>query len=695
MQKAQSQDTIVSPFHPGEQQVQSRVGVRKMMEQFGQRVIRPYMPDEHRAFFEQLPFLVVGGVDDQGWPWASLLCGTPGFIQSPDAKTLTIGVAPAASSPLAGAIEPGAQLGLLGIEINTRRRNRMNGHVGALCDGGFTVSVDQSFGNCPQYIQRRSVDFIRDPEQVNHQADASHFVDLDGDTQAMIRAADTFFVASFTDGDEGRRTNGVDVSHRGGKPGFVKVEGNTLTVPDYAGNQFFNTLGNFQTTPKAGLAFADFDTGNLLMLTGTVELLWENNAQVQAFRGAERAWRFTLDHGVMLNDALPFRARLEDYSPMTMITGDWNEAEAVLSAQAKHQSWRPFRLMRTEDESSVIRSFYLEPADGGAVVPFEAGQFLTLRLTLPGSKKPVIRTYTVSSSPDLPFYRISVKREDNGVVSRFLHDSLKVDDLIDVRAPRGDFFIDAAQKRPAVLIAGGVGITPMIAMASHVMKEGMRTRHTRALTVFHSAQTTKQRAFAQHFKALEQQTDNRIRYISLVDQPMNGEEAGTDFHHTGYINADILRQALPLDDYDFYLCGPPPFMQSLYDTLRRLGVRDQRIYAEAFGPASLQRSTDNESTAPPQAEEVEEADQALIKFSKSQFEQRWSAGDATFLEVAETHGLEPNYGCRNGVCGSCSVKLKAGAVTYRTRPTAKIAQGEVLICCSVPAKGSDTVEIEL
>ena len=485
---------------------------------------------------------------------------------------------------------------------------------------------------------------------------------------------------------------GVDVSHRGGRPGFVKLDGETLTIPDFPGNNAFNTLGNFLINPKAGLVFPDFETGDLLMVTGKVELLDEEHEDVLAFKGAERAWRFILDHGIWLKDALPFRSHLGEMSPNSLLTDSWTEADARKAVEAKRQAWREFRLARIEDESSIIRSFYLQPVDGDVLLPFEAGQFLTIRVTPPGAGKPAIRTYTVSSAPADPHYRISVKREEEGLVSRHLHDRLEVGDIIEAKAPAGDFFIDADEKRPAVLLAGGVGVTPMISMARHIVVEGLRTRHLRPLTIFHAAQTTEQRAFYQAFRELEQGTNGAIRYYSMIDQPATNEKPGVDFNGSGYITADVLKQTLPLDDYDFFLCGPPPFMQALYDTLRSLGVRDVRILAEAFGPASLMRRPD-ESALPQGIED--EADEAMVHFAQSGVEQAWKKGDATLLELAEDQGLNPEFGCRKGSCGTCVTKLKSGAVAYRTKPSADHAPDEVLICCAVPAKGSEKVELEL
>lgn len=681
-----------SPFHAGEQDLQARIGKRVDMERLGRRVIRDFMPDQHRTFFEKLPFLVIGGVDDAGWPWASLASGHPGFIRSPDPKTLQVDGHLPSADPLQGTFQTGARIGLLGIEPATRRRNRMNGRLLKSDGTHFTVQVDQSFGNCPQYIQTRTVEFVRTPGTPGQGSKVEEFVTLSDDMREWIATANTLFVASFGPADDQQRIGDVDVSHRGGRAGFVKVDGDTLTIPDYPGNNHFNTLGNFLINPRAGLTFIDFSTGSVLSLTGTVELVLDGDAEVDAFRGAERAWRFKLDHGVHQVDALPFRAPLDEYSPNSLLAGDWQQAAATRAAEEQRTAWHPYRVAKVEDESSVIRSFYLEPADGNAVPSFEAGQFLTIRVTPGGIESPVVRTYTVSSAPGEDTYRISVKREAHGLVSRHLHDTISPGDTIEARAPTGRFFIDPTETRPAVLLAGGVGVTPMISMARHIAREGVRTRRLRPLTILHAAQTTAQRAFAATFRELERETNGALRYFSIIDHPEEGERPGVDFNGTGRITGDVLRQVLALDDYDFYLCGPPAFMQSLYDTLRQLGVRDTRILAEAFGPASLERRPDaGEAVFTPQAE----AEEAAVAFTRSDVELRWTKGGPSLLEAAEEHGLSPAYGCRSGSCGSCAVKLKAGSVAYRSEPTADIAADEALICCAVPAKGTETLEVEL
>lgn len=689
-----------SPFHAGEQAIQERLGLRDKTERFGRKVIRPFLPEQHRGFFSNLPFLVVGSVDDQGWPWASLLAGKPGFISSPDPQSLMVNAAALPGDPLADAIVPGAPLGLLGIALDSRRRNRVNVRVSSTGKGSFGLAVDQSFGNCPQYIQTRDIEFVRDPQESSLADATDRFSSLDEAAAKMIRAADAFFVSSYVEPETDDDIEGVDVSHRGGRPGFVKVEGNTLTVPDYAGNSHFNTLGNFLVNPKAGLTFVDFETGDLLMLTGTVEIIWDDDPQVKAFRGAERAWRFTLEHGIRLSEALPMRWSFGEFSPNALITGHWDEAAATLAAEAKRDTWRDYRVVRIEDESDVIRSFYMEPADGDGLISYDAGQFLTIRVHPENTTKPVIRTYTLSSAPADKLYRISVKREGAskahaapGLVSNHLHDTLKPGDIVEARAPRGVFSLDTAEVRPAVLLAGGVGITPMVSMARQVAHEGLRTRHIRPLTIFHSARTTGNRAFFETFRELERSTDGAIRYVSLIGKAADGEKPGKDFNGFGYVTADMLRQVLALDDYDFYLCGPTAFMQAVYDVLRDLGVRDARIFAEAFGPAALVRRPD--VARPDKRAQAAVADQAVVTFTESDFEQPWIKGDGSLLELAEAHGLAPEYGCRSGTCGTCAVKLMAGKVAYQTEPTAAHAEGEALICCAVPAAGSDRLEIAL
>ncbi len=664
-----------SPFHAGEQALQTRAGKREQMEHFGRRVIRDYMPDQHREFYAQLPFLVVGAVDDNGDPWATLLTGKPGFVSSPDARTLEMNADERAGDAAAGALRAGRPVGLLGIELPTRRRNRMNGRV--VADGErLTVRVDQAFGNCPQYIQSREIVDVAD-----RVATVEPFTGLPAEARAFVARADTFFVSSYVPADESPDIEGVDVSHRGGQPGFVKVEGNTLTVPDFPGNNHFNTLGNFLLNPKAGLVFPDFETGDLWQLSGTVTLLDEDDPAVSAFRGAERAWRVTVTKGVRLGGAVPFRFGEAEPSPNNVLTDSWAAADARLEAEARRDAWRAHRVVKIEDESVTVRSFYLAPVDGGAALEYQAGQHLPIRVTR--DERVLIRTYTLSSAPADSLYRISVKREDAGEVSRYLHDHVAVGDVLEARGPQGAFYLDTAATRPVLLIGGGVGVTPMVSMARHIAHEAVRTRQWRPTTIFHAARTLEEQAFAHTFKGIARASGGAVRYVSLLSE---ADPAEADV--IGHLDADVLRAVLALDDYEAYLCGPPGFMQAAYDALRSLGVADERIHAESFGPSALVRDVES-ATAPSEPE----IDAAVIAFTKSGFEQPWHKGDGTLLEVAEAHGLQPEFSCRGGSCGTCATRLEHGEVTNRHPVSAAHDENEILICSAVPATAR--VEIDL
>ena len=264
---------MADTFHEGEQALQRREGSWERMAAAGPRVIRDHMPDQHREFFALLPFLLVGSRDAAGQPWASVVAGPAGFSHSPTPTSLRIDSLPMEGDPLAGVLREGVPLGLLGIQPHTRRRNRMNGTVRMLDPKGFTVAVDQSFGNCPKYIQAREPH--HEPARLQPQP-AQALDSLDEAALRLIRAADTFFIATAHPGAGSEPAFGVDVSHRGGPAGFVRAEGNTLSVPDYMGNGFFNTLGNLQLEPRCGLLFIDFATGEVLQLAARAQLEWRD-----------------------------------------------------------------------------------------------------------------------------------------------------------------------------------------------------------------------------------------------------------------------------------------------------------------------------------------------------------------------------------------------------------------------------------
>ena len=310
-----------SPFHAGELAIQGRMGTQAKMDRQGRQMIREYLPDQFRQFFPQLPYIIVGTVDVTGCPWASILVGEPGFVSSPDDRTLQIATKPLFGDPFINTLAEGIDIGLLGIELHTRRRNRVNGTVTAINSDRFEVQVGQSFGNCPKYIQTRMFELI-DQDSATPQS-IHQFQMLGSQERATISAADTFFIATAYQNTSAGIASGVDVSHRGGKPGFVRLDDDcTLTVPDFSGNCQFNTFGNLELNPSAGLLFVDFDRGNLLYLTGTAEVIWEG-AQINDYEGAERLFRFHLDRGYRVEGSLPLRWSSPALSPFLDRTGSW------------------------------------------------------------------------------------------------------------------------------------------------------------------------------------------------------------------------------------------------------------------------------------------------------------------------------------------------------------------------------------
>ncbi|MBX4937127.1 pyridoxamine 5'-phosphate oxidase family protein [Rhizobium binae] len=300
----QSGEDAASPWHRGELEMQRSLGVVERMDGPGRNFVRKAMPEQHRAFFPMLPFVVLGAVDAKGDVWATVRAAQPGFMSSPDPETLEVLLPREPADPADAGMEDGAAIAMLGIQLETRRRNRLNGVIGRTDAGAFRLRVGQSFGNCPQYIQPRAAAFVRDPA-LPTTLPPLRFHEFDARARRMVESADTFFVASYVDRENGERQ--VDVSHRGGYAGFVHLGGDgALTVPDFAGNRFFNTLGNFLVNPRAGLVFIDFETGDVLQMTGRVEVLLDSS-EIAAFPKAERLWRFTPVNIVLRPDALPLR----------------------------------------------------------------------------------------------------------------------------------------------------------------------------------------------------------------------------------------------------------------------------------------------------------------------------------------------------------------------------------------------------
>ncbi|UAY97859.1 pyridoxamine 5'-phosphate oxidase family protein [Dickeya dadantii] len=378
-----------SVFHDGERAVQARAEISGEWLKQSEGFVRSEMPQQHRDFFENLQMLFLGLLDSVGRPWCVPALGPRGFLVSPTPDTLEIHRDPVLSCELGLDRSPGASVGVLGIDLASRRRNRLNGRIQHASAGKMTILVDQSFGNCPQYIQTRHLPPGQDePLAVSRRRGSI----TDPEVRRIIEAADTFFIASRAAGPLDGGSAGVDASHRGGHPGFLGINGDgTLSFPDFSGNRFFNTLGNIESDGRVGLFVPDFETGEAIVLTGRGSIDW-NPKRIKSFEGAERIVDVMPEEIWHASAALPVIGTISEQWPGLGATGTWNEARlAVL----KTGGYRRFQIASKLKESDNITSFYLVPADDGPVERHLAGQFLPIRLQR--NDEVIQRSYTLMS----------------------------------------------------------------------------------------------------------------------------------------------------------------------------------------------------------------------------------------------------------------------------------------------------------
>jgi ferredoxin-NADP reductase len=379
---------------------------------------------------------------------------------------------------------------------------------------------------------------------------------------------------------------------------------------------------------------------------------------------------------------------------------------------AAWQGFRTFKVDRKimEDAAQSVCSLYLVPEDDAPLPTFLPGQFLTFRLDVPtngaASEKPggaaeqIVRCYSLSDAPSPAHYRISVKRVlpptgrdvPPGRSSSFIHDQLAIGSRLQVRAPAGHFHIDRSNA-PVVLIAGGIGITPLLSMLNWSLAE----QPGREIWLFYGVRNASEAVMTAHLEALATAHANfHLRFCWSDALPV--DVAGRDMYRCGRINVDLLRVELPLKPYHFYICGPTPMMASLVPALGDWGVPDDRIHFEAFGPASIQRKqeaanavantvADPVATSPGSASETA----IVVTFAKSGKQFPWQPAKGTLLEFAEANGISVDSGCRAGSCGTCQTTIREGEVGYRQQPDYDPDPGSCLICCCAP-KTSVTLE---
>jgi predicted pyridoxine 5'-phosphate oxidase superfamily flavin-nucleotide-binding protein len=283
--------------------VQARAGIGGMR---AEDMFRPAMPAGVQRFLAAQQVAVLATIDTDGRVWASMRSGPPGFLLALDERTVVIGGYGHPDDPLLANLTAPSAMGMLVIHLATRHRMRLNGTASMRPDGHIVLTTEQVYGNCPQYIQAQTV--VGDHAPVY--ASARTTTHLEARQHGWLTAADTCFLAT------AHPQAGADASHRGGKPGFMRLEGERqLLFPDYPGNNMFNSLGNITAYPRAGLLVPDFRTGAALQISGPARILWDNQ-RIREFPGAQRLVEFDIERVVELPQATLLRFTFDSYSPV-------------------------------------------------------------------------------------------------------------------------------------------------------------------------------------------------------------------------------------------------------------------------------------------------------------------------------------------------------------------------------------------
>lgn len=362
-----------------------------------------------------------------------------------------------------------------------------------------------------------------------------------------------------------------------------------------------------------------------------------------------------------------------------------------MAGQQAWEGYRAFVVDRREAESDTVMSFYLMPQDGGEVPAHRPGQSLGFALDVPGRMTPVIRNYTISdSAKGAGHYRLSIKREPApadqpdlppGVSSNFFHDHVDVGSVLQVRAPSGEFALRPEGKGPVVLLSGGVGCTPMIAMLNAIVDSGS----TRDVWFVHGVRNGREHAFAEHVREIAAAHDNIHAHV-CYSRPDADDALGADYDTQGHVTADLLRELLPDTSPQFFLCGSTPFMKSLYNGLVDWGVDEFQIVYEFFGNACELRETPKPTPKQAAAALGVDPDTSFqVEFRQSGVTAPWTPGDGTILDLAEAHGVDPDFVCRSGMCHSClSIVLEGDYEYTHDGVVTPMGEDEVLICSARP-----------
>jgi len=382
----------------------------------------------------------------------------------------------------------------------------------------------------------------------------------------------------------------------------------------------------------------------------------------------------------------------------------WERIEIANALRTRRQAklaWsghRKFVVDRKEVEADGICSFYLKPRDTKTLPPFQPGQYLTFQLDLPDQPKPIVRCYSLSDAPDSGQYRVTIKRALSppnasdappGLGSNYFHDEVEVGTVLDVQAPKGNFTLDAAERHPAVLIGGGVGITPVLSMLNAAADSD------REIWLFYGVRHGQDQIMRDHLRGLCHQFKT-LRVVTCYSRPGADEIEGQDFDEKGHLTVETLRKYLPSNNYHYYICGPPAMMKTLPSDLKSWGVPKGDIHSEAFGASSVKArqkpadlatekgATEKGATEKGATGKATPVAPLQITFSHSGKKLTWDTKFTSLLEFAAEHDIEIESACCAGGCGTCQVAVISGEVVYDQTPDCNIEEGCCLACVGRP-----------
>ncbi|KAK9765491.1 hypothetical protein K7432_006143 [Basidiobolus ranarum] len=566
----------------------------------------------------------VSTLDSKGRPWASLIYGEPGFIAALSDNSIRIRIQVMHWDPLEDnlihqtreQVNGGLPFGMLGIELHTRRRNRVNGHVVSIkpdVTSGYydlTVDVDQSYGNCPKYIQTRQWS-KRQSNLEDSSQDRVNFLErptetFPEDVRGIIKNADSFYIASrFIDSATPKNASGLDVSHRGGHRGFVRLlpDNKSFVWPDYKGNNMFMTLGNILKDSRAGVLFLNYDENSVVYITGVAKVIFNDEAR-RLIPGMTRVIMFAAEELIFARNTLPYQFQYQEdspFNPPVRYTSEGNGDRGAIESI----NWAT--LVGVKRLSFDTSSFTFETSQPVTYLPGQyatfdfsnepgVGQLKESILQHEGDLKQAIlnddlvRTWTISSTPPLRNFNIAepvsqititVKQKPGGLISTFLHQHYSnVTSRNMLRVPLvgvgGTFTvfqpIHTRSARPKLLfLAAGVGITPFLSMLPALRKYDVH------LVVTARREDDLYLNIIQPFSEFV-----KITALLTREKPSTDSRGSLSIHSDRLNALNLAHYVEDVKNREVYICGPNAFMEVMMQACAQFGINADDIHSEEF-----------------------------------------------------------------------------------------------------------------